>query len=76
MRPVLPIVLVCCIAIAQGINEQMMIAPIEVIEEWGCYDTEIRLTCGNLESKIAILEARFTPHCQDQRNCVYMDENR
>ncbi|XP_053691922.1 uncharacterized protein LOC128740407 [Sabethes cyaneus] len=54
-----------------------LVAPIEVIEEWGCYDTEIRLTCGNLESKLAILEAKFTPRCRTDRaeECVYVDEN-
>ncbi|XP_058056264.1 uncharacterized protein LOC131207658 [Anopheles bellator] len=59
---------------ANGTIEEMMIAPIEVIEEWGCYETEIRMTCGNLESKIAILEAKFTPRCRTE-NCIYMDEN-
>lgn len=50
----------------------------EVIEEWGCYDTEIRLTCGNLESRVAILEAKFTPRCADERaeDCVHVDEIR
>ncbi|XP_021701693.1 uncharacterized protein LOC5575982 isoform X2 [Aedes aegypti] len=54
-----------------------LVAPIEVIEEWGCYDTEIRLTCGNLESRVAILEAKFTPHCAEDRpeECVHVDEN-
>ncbi|KAL1401117.1 hypothetical protein pipiens_006868 [Culex pipiens pipiens] len=54
------------------------VAPIEVIEEWGCYDTEIRLTCGNLESRVAILEAKFTPRCADERaeDCVHVDEIR
>ncbi|XP_053661774.1 uncharacterized protein LOC128710935 [Anopheles marshallii] len=73
----LPFVLGWCSTFAHSAMEEMMIAPIEVIEEWGCYNTEIRLTCGNLESKIAILEARFTPRCMEQRteNCVYMDEH-
>ncbi|XP_055643472.1 uncharacterized protein LOC129779793 isoform X2 [Toxorhynchites rutilus septentrionalis] len=55
-----------------------LVAPIEVIEEWGCYDTEIRLTCGNLESRIAILEAKFTPRCAAERaeDCVHLDEHR
>ncbi|XP_062546867.1 uncharacterized protein LOC134212753 isoform X2 [Armigeres subalbatus] len=54
-----------------------LVAPIEVIEEWGCYDTEIRLTCGNIESRVAILEAKFTPHCAEDRpeECVHLDEN-
>ncbi|XP_052869489.1 uncharacterized protein LOC128275129 [Anopheles cruzii] len=73
----LSIVLGCWKMSANGTIEEMMIAPIEVIEEWGCYETEIRMTCGNLESKIAILEAKFTPRCREQRteNCIYMDEN-
>ncbi|XP_055547690.1 uncharacterized protein LOC129731601 [Wyeomyia smithii] len=63
-----------------GIHSAMLgglVAPIEVIEEWGCYSTEIRLTCGDLESKLAILEAKFTPRCREERSedCVYVDEN-
>ncbi|XP_058840349.1 uncharacterized protein LOC131696073, partial [Topomyia yanbarensis] len=54
-----------------------LVAPIEVIEEWGCYDSEIRLTCGNLDSTVAVLEAKFTPRCYEDRaeDCVYLDED-
>ncbi|XP_049548252.1 uncharacterized protein LOC125959473 [Anopheles darlingi] len=70
------IVLGCWTISANGSMEEMMIAPIEVIEEWGCQDTEVRLTCGNLESKIAILEAKFTPRCRRSRTagCVHLNE--
>ncbi|XP_050081761.1 uncharacterized protein LOC126569023 [Anopheles aquasalis] len=72
----LSIVLGCWTISVNGSMEEMMIAPIEVIEEWGCQDTEVRLTCGNLESKIAILEAKFTPRCRPGRTggCVHLNE--
>lgn len=50
----------------------------EVVEERGCHHTEFRLTCGNLESQLAILEASFIPHCTDEDDirCKNLDENR
>ncbi|XP_047117812.1 uncharacterized protein LOC124798439 [Schistocerca piceifrons] len=36
-------------------------AYVEVVHETGCHDTQLRLTCRNLESTIAILEVYFSP---------------
>lgn len=33
----------------------------ELVDEFGCQDTEFRLTCRHLDTHIAILEANFFP---------------
>ncbi|XP_070496106.1 uncharacterized protein [Chironomus tepperi] len=50
----------------------------ELVEEWGCYDSEFKLTCNDIDSKVGILEATFTPHCENQtgnQKCLYYDED-
>ncbi|XP_046403501.1 uncharacterized protein LOC124169071 [Ischnura elegans] len=44
-----------------GANAAPSIGTAEVIDEAGCWDTEFRLTCRQLDSTIAILDARFLP---------------
>jgi len=51
----------------------------ELVEEWGCYDSEFKLTCNDIDSKVALLEATFTPHCQSSNGnnkCLFYDEDR
>ncbi|KAG5681708.1 hypothetical protein PVAND_011118 [Polypedilum vanderplanki] len=48
----------------------------ELVEEWGCYDSEFKLTCNDIDSKIGILESTFTPHCNSgNQKCLYYDED-
>lgn len=54
----------------------MATVSIELVEEWGCYDSEFKLTCNDIDSHVGILEATFTPHCEGNQNCLVYDEDR